>query len=241
MATCNLFRNPSLLAKMSSTLDVISGGRLEFGIGAGWFKEEAEAYGINFPKFSERVERLRESINIIKLMWTEERSTFQGKYYSIKEAINNPKPIQKPRPPIWVGGKGEKYMLPLIAEVADWTNLNWVSPKECKDKIKILEANCTLTGRKPEEINNSLQNFVIINDNQHKLDLIMEKIAKVRGLPVEEFINKSKPIYGTPERCSEIINQYIDAGISYFILIFLGAKDTSIIELFSDKIIHSFR
>ena len=100
LVTCNLFRHPSVLAKMSATVDVISGGRLQFGIGAGWYEEECLAYGIQFPKASVRIRRLRESVQIVKKMWTEEKSDFEGRYYRIKDAICEPKPVQKPHPPV---------------------------------------------------------------------------------------------------------------------------------------------
>jgi alkanesulfonate monooxygenase SsuD/methylene tetrahydromethanopterin reductase-like flavin-dependent oxidoreductase (luciferase family) len=109
---CNSYRYPSLVAKMSATLDFISRGRLELGIGAGFFKEEYIMYGIPFPKLAVRIKQLEESIQIIKKMWTEEEASFNGKYYTIKKAFNNPKPIQRPHPPIWVGCRRNKQYYP---------------------------------------------------------------------------------------------------------------------------------
>ena len=241
LATCNLFRYPSVLAKMASTFDVISGGRLEFGIGAGWFEEEFRAHGMAFPKFSERAARLREAVRLIRLMWTEERASFQGKYYSIKEAINNPKPIQKPCPPVWVGGQGEKFILPVTAEVADWTNLTWLAPEECRAKLLKLDEYCIEQGRRPEDIRRSLQNHLYIAPTEGQLEGLMERAAKSRGSSVEELVRRNRPIYGTPEGCIEQIQKYVDIGITYFVLIFPGAIDSSPLELFIDRVAPSFQ
>ena len=110
IVVCNSYRNPSLLAKMLSTLDIISNGRLELGIGAGWYEQEYLSYGYEFPSARTRIMQLDESISIIKAMWTEKYASFEGKYYKIKDAICNPKPIQKPHPLIMVGGSGEKVL-----------------------------------------------------------------------------------------------------------------------------------
>src|SRR5215203_7316174 len=122
IVTCNSYRNPALLAKMLSTLDVISNGRIELGIGAGWYQNEYYSYGYNFPSNVERIKQLDESISIIKTMWQYERASFQGNYFSINEAICSPHPIQKPHPPIIVGGTGEKYLLKIVAKQADIYN-----------------------------------------------------------------------------------------------------------------------
>jgi len=123
LVLCNSFRHPSVLAKMAATLDYISDGRLDFGIGAGWFRPEYEAYGIPFPKASLRISQLAESLEIIKRMWTAEKATYQGKYYGVKDAVCNPKPVQKPHPPVWVGVMiGKRRMFDIIARYADgWT------------------------------------------------------------------------------------------------------------------------
>ena len=122
VVTCNSYRNPALLAKMISTLDVISNGRAELGMGAGWHKEEYIQYGYDFPPALIRIGQLDESISVIKSMWTQKRATFRGKYYSVNDAICNPKPIQKPHPVIMVGGEGERYLLKVVAKHADRYN-----------------------------------------------------------------------------------------------------------------------
>jgi alkanesulfonate monooxygenase SsuD/methylene tetrahydromethanopterin reductase-like flavin-dependent oxidoreductase (luciferase family) len=119
MVSCNQHRNPALLAKTAATLDILSNGRLEFGFGAGVQEAEHTAYGFNFPKLSIRTERLGEALEVITQLWTKEKANYQGKHYELKEAICEPKPIQKPHPPIIIGGSGEKNTLKVTAKYAD--------------------------------------------------------------------------------------------------------------------------
>ena len=142
--------NPALLAKMLSTLDIISEGRIELGIGAGWHKEEYRQYGYNFPPAPIRIEQLDEAITIVKSMWTEGRATFRGKHYSINGAICNPKPVQKPHPVIMVGGEGERYLLKIAAKHADRYNHPCGTIKTLKRKISILKEYCISIGRDHE-------------------------------------------------------------------------------------------
>jgi alkanesulfonate monooxygenase SsuD/methylene tetrahydromethanopterin reductase-like flavin-dependent oxidoreductase (luciferase family) len=147
MMTGNIYRHPSILAKISATLDVLSKGRLFMGIGAGWNESESLAYGITFPSIKERFLMLEEAIQIIRKMWTEEPSTsFNGKHYQIKNAYCNPKPIQKPSPPIMIGGSGEKQTLRIVAKHADACNLLG-SVETVKRKLCILKEHCRSVGR----------------------------------------------------------------------------------------------
>lgn len=171
LMTCYLFRYPSVLAKMSATLDIISGGRLEFGIGAGWFEEECLAYGILFPNSATRIKQLKESIQIIKKMWTEKKTDFRGRYYRIKDAICEPKPLQQPFPPIWIGGKGEKLLLKVVAELADYCNFSFCTPEEFKRKINILDKYCVLNRRNKDEIKKSLYCNVLIAETENEIKI----------------------------------------------------------------------
>jgi F420-dependent oxidoreductase-like protein len=122
MVTCNSFREPGLLVKTASTIDVLSGGRTYFGIGAGWFEREAKGLGFAFPPLKERFERLEETLQIAKKMWQGETTPYNGKHYHLAEPINNPQPLSKPHPPIMIGGEGEKKTLRLVAKYADASN-----------------------------------------------------------------------------------------------------------------------
>ena len=154
MVTGNTYRNPALLAKEAVTVDHLSGGRLEFGIGAAWAEIEHEMYG--FPGLDHRVGMLSESLRIIKSLWTEERTNFDGRYYHMKDAIANPKPIQKPHPPIWIGASGETT-LRLVARHADVWNISGGDPDNVEKLIAILDEACRSVGRDPSEILRSIQ------------------------------------------------------------------------------------
>jgi len=183
LVSCNSFRYPSVLAKMGATLDVISDGRLELGLGAGWYKAEYVAYGIPFPKNSIRVEQLKEGVQIIKKMWTQERATYHGKYYSIMEAVCNPKPIQSPHPPIWIGGRSSS-VLQVAAEFADGCNFYACSPNECGESVKTLNQHCMEIGRNPDEIQKSWLGTVLIGKNKLELANKIKKF-KLRHLRKE--------------------------------------------------------
>lgn len=154
LVTGNTYRNPALLAKEAVTVDHLSGGRLEFGIGAAWAEIEHQMYGIE--GLDHRVGRLSESLRIIKSLWTQERTTFDGRYYHFKEAIANPKPVQKPYPPIWIGASGPST-LRLVARDADVWNIAGGDPERVTELSAMLEEACGAVGRDPSEIRHSLQ------------------------------------------------------------------------------------
>jgi F420-dependent oxidoreductase-like protein len=154
LVTGNTYRNPALLAKSAVTVDHISGGRLEFGIGAAWAEIEHQMYG--FEGLDHRVGRLSESLRIIKSLFTEERTNFEGRYYHFKDAFANPKPIQKPHPPFWIGASGPST-LRLVARHADVWNIAGGDPARVKELTPMLEEACGAVGRNPSEIRRSIQ------------------------------------------------------------------------------------
>jgi F420-dependent oxidoreductase-like protein len=154
LVTCNSYRYPALLAKIAATVDVISEGRLFFGIGAEWKKGEYIAYGIPFPSVKERMDRLEEAVKIIRLLWTVPMTTLEGKYYTIKNAVSAPNPMQPPMPPILIGGGGEKRTLKMVAEYADYCNLT-LGPK-LRHKLDVLRTHCKNVGRNYEDVEKSL-------------------------------------------------------------------------------------
>jgi alkanesulfonate monooxygenase SsuD/methylene tetrahydromethanopterin reductase-like flavin-dependent oxidoreductase (luciferase family) len=154
LVTGNTYRNPALLAKEAVTVDHLSNGRLEFGIGAAWAQIEHEMYG--FGGLDHRVGMLSESLRIIKSLWTEERTNFEGRYYHFKDAIANPKPIQKPYPPIWIGASGPTT-LRLVARDADVWNMAGGDPRRVNELVPLFEEACSAIGRDPSEIRRSLQ------------------------------------------------------------------------------------
>src|SRR5437667_3644369 len=144
--TCNGYRNPALLAKMASTVDVLSHGRLNFGIGAGWYEHEYRAYGYPYPDAPERLRMLREALQVILAMWTQEEATFKGTYYQVRGAINQPKGVQKPHIPILIGGGGEKVTLKLVAQYGDACNVLG-DLETIRHKLAVLKTHCETLGR----------------------------------------------------------------------------------------------
>ncbi|WP_376795499.1 LLM class F420-dependent oxidoreductase [Thermogemmatispora sp.] len=157
MVAGNTYRHPALLAKMGATLDLISRGRLDFGLGAAWFEREHRAYGLPFYSTGERIRRLGEACEVIKRLWTEPRVTFEGNYYRLYEAPCEPKPLQRPHPPFVIGGSGERLTLRVVARYASIWNYNGSDVDEFRRKQAVLDAHCAAIGRNPQEIERSIQ------------------------------------------------------------------------------------
>jgi alkanesulfonate monooxygenase SsuD/methylene tetrahydromethanopterin reductase-like flavin-dependent oxidoreductase (luciferase family) len=157
MVTGNPYRHPALLANIAASVDVISDGRLELGIGAGWNEEESTAYGIDLPPLRERFDRLDEACEVIDLLLTKETASFAGRYYQLTDARCEPKPVQRPRPAIVIGGGGEKRTLRIAARWADQWNAPGASPEVLAHKIEVLHAHCADVGRDPAAIEVSVQ------------------------------------------------------------------------------------
>jgi F420-dependent oxidoreductase-like protein len=233
LVTGAIYRHPSVLAKMAATLDVLSKGRLFMGIGAAWNQEESLAYGIPFPPNKERLLRLEEAIQIIRKMWTEEpAANFNGKYYQIRNAYCNPKPLQKPSPPIMVGGTGERQTLKIVAKYADACNL-FGSLETVKRKLSVLREHCKSVGRDYDSILKTKLGFVIIDKDRATGEKRVQQISKVMPEDqIREFV-----IYGTPEDVLKQIELLEEAGIQYFIADLEPDKEPEALETFADSII----
>ena len=157
MVTANTFRHPALLAKMVTTLDIISGGRVEVGLGAGWFEAEHRQYGLALPPIGERMRRLEESCQILEALWTEKRATFEGAYYEVRDAYHEPKPVQRPYPPLTIGTSGEQVGLRIAARHAHTWNMARATPDEFRRKSALLDGYCREIGREPRDIERSIQ------------------------------------------------------------------------------------
>ncbi len=214
MCTCNSYRNPSYLTKVASNIDVMSGGRLEYAIGAGWYDHEYKAYGYEYPSDGERLKMLEESLIIYKLMTTEEEPRFEGNYYSIDGAINQPKPIQKPYPPLWVCGGGEKVTLKLLAKYGDYGNWD-VDVEGFIHKSNVLKQHCENEGRDYSEIGRTLHTNVLIANSEDELKTKISKLATYTNIP-EDYYYK-RPLIGTKDKVFDTINQFKEAGCSYLI------------------------
>jgi len=234
LVTGIIYRYPSVLAKIASTLDVLSKGRLFMGLGAAWNEQESLAYGINFPSNQERLLRLEETIQIIRKMWTEEPcASFNGKYFQIINAYCNPKPIQKPSPPILVGGSGERKTLKIVAKYADACNL-FGSTESIKKKLDILKEHCKSVGRDFDSIlKTKLGTIVLDNNREAAKDRIEENF---RGVPEEQI--KEFVIYGTPEDILKQIEALQQVGIQYLIVNLEPSRELEALDTFANKIIN---
>jgi F420-dependent oxidoreductase-like protein len=202
------YRNPALHAKITTTLDVISGGRAIHGIGAGWNVEEATAYGYEFPSLGERFERLEDHLNIARAMFTQEPATYEGKHHSVRGAYNNPKPIRGDIP-IMIGGSGEKKTLRMVAEYADASNF-FGDVDRIKHLVGVLEGHCERLGRDPGEITKTRLGTVIVRATQEEADGLFERISTSSGMPAERLATW---IVGDPDTVAERCSELLDAGL----------------------------
>jgi len=226
----NNYRNPALLAKMSSTLQVLSGGRFILGIGAGWYQEEYKQYGYDFSSPRKRVRQLEEAIQIIKMMWTKDDVTFHGKHYRIENAYCNPKP--EPAPPIMIGGGGEKYTLKVVARYADWWNGALLNVERWTHKLNVLANHCDDAGRDFNKILKTVSWGIALADSDEEA----LKLAKH-----SQYYSKWTFIHGTPESVVSTIGELVDAGVEYFLLTFPQHHNYETQQLFADEVIPELR
>jgi len=221
----NTYRNPAILANIASTIDQVSGGRLEWGVGAGWWEMEHEEYGLPFPPVGRRIRMLGETAKILKLLWTEHRATFEGRYYHIENALNEPKPVQNPLP-LWIGGMGEKLTLRVVAESADGWNTFMMPVEAYQQKLNALAGHCRAVGRNPSDIRKSLVMQALVGDDRAALDRQAEQL-RARG---------QQGLTGTPEQVAEQIMRYVDLGVGDFILGTRPPYDFSNLQTFIERV-----
>ena len=200
------YRNPALVAKMVTTIDVLSKGRAICGIGAAWNESEHLGYGFEFPPIRERMDRLDEALTILKLMFTQQRPSFTGTHYRIDRALNNPRPLQPGGPKILVGGGGEKRTLRLVARHADMSH--WFGPlADIKRKSEILDRYCDEEGRDPATIIRTMGAPVVLVENEGQAKTVMERMPPERRVMFQPT---------TPEQAAEVLQDYIAVGIQGF-------------------------
>ena len=233
MVTCNSYRPPSLLAKMASCVDVMSHGRLILGIGAGWYQDEYEAYGYEYPETPERLRMLREALQVVKALWSEEQATFDGRYYHLRGAINEPKPVQKPHPPIWIGGGGEKVTLKLVAQYGDACNFN-ADVETVRHKLGVLRQHCETVGRDYNSVLKTIELYTILGD-KHEVDRVVADTARRTGKD-EGYIRSWHPWAGDAEHIAQVIGEYAEAGIEYFIVNVPNAFEGGVISRFAEEV-----
>jgi F420-dependent oxidoreductase-like protein len=220
------YRNPALLAKTVTTLDTISKGRAVLGLGAAWNDVEHAGYGFEFPAIGERMSRLDEALQICKLMFTEERPSFEGRYFRIEQALNFPRPIQPGGPPILIGGSGEKRTLRFVARHGDMSNW-WGSMDDLKHYSEVLDRHCEAEGRDPGTILRTIMSPVILVADQSQAEATLSRLSPERRAQVTT---------ATPAEAAEALQPYLEAGFGGFIFRNTTMMTTEAISLAADLI-----
>jgi F420-dependent oxidoreductase-like protein len=238
LVTPPFFRNPVVLAKQITTLDHISGGRAIAGLGAGWFEPEFKNNGIPFPSLGQRMQALDETAEIMKRLWTEERTSFEGKHFSVNDAMCEPKPIR--RPPILIGGGGERVLMGIAVRHADiWNNLA-VFQGQLENKIEALRRRCDELDRDFDSIEISQQCVVVIGEDEGAAASALEKAKKIYGGHMGASLEEHG-IWGSPDQVIERIEQHRALGCTMFAIEFFGRDTRPAARLFAEKVMPAFR
>ena len=256
MVGCALYRNPALLAKITSNIDVMSGGRLDWGIGAGWYEHEYRAYGYgdefwtgredrsvaeggpngSLPSARDRIRMLRETVEIVKLMWSEADATYDGEFFAVTGAQCDPKPLQQPHPPIWIGGSGEQLTLRVVARHADCSNFGG-NPAEFAHKTEVLKGHCAEIGRDYDEITKTWTPELFIREDEQ--EIVDGGTRSFFGEPYDSW--RAGNLVGTPEQVAEKIQTYIDLGCTGFVPWISDYPETETLRLFAEQVMPQFR
>jgi F420-dependent oxidoreductase-like protein len=222
------YRNPAFLAKVVTTLDIVSAGRAILGIGAAWNEDEHRGYGYEFPPVGERLSRLEEALQICRAMFREEAPSFEGRYYRIQGALNSPRPIQKNGPPILIGGGGEQRTLKLVAQYADMCNI-FGDPATVRHKLDVLARHCEALGRDPGTIVKTRLGSLIIRKTDAEAQKLLEQLLDRPGINKE--LVRAGFIAGGPDRVLEETQKLLDAGLDGLIFNMPHLEDPEAIEL----------
>ncbi len=238
LVTGNTYRNPALLAKMTTTVDHVSNGRVILGIGAGWFEPEHRAYGFEFGTARERAERLEEALQVITLLWTADRPSFEGRYYRLDDAPFEPKPVQRPHPPIVIGGQGKKWIMPLVGRHADgWNAVTGVTPDGIRERIGIIQTACTEAGRSPCPSYVSVLLPVVRITRIPLAGPIIRFVARF----VVDADQAEALLAGPPAAVAREVRRYVDAGASEIIFSILPPFDAGTLERLAREVLPAVR
>ena len=229
MVTCNGYRNPALLAKMASTVDVLSRGRLNFGIGAGWYEHEYRAYGYAYPDAPDRLRRLREAVQVILAMWTQEEAAFEGDYYQVRGAINWPKGVQQPHIPLLIGGGGERVTLKLVAQYGDACNVTG-DLETIKHKFAVLKQHCETVGRDYASIRRTITCMCAIAETD------AQARAKIPAALLDRPVARGALI-GSPDTIRARLEELEAGGVQEVILGFPDVLQLDTLRLFAKEFI----
>jgi F420-dependent oxidoreductase-like protein len=237
LVTGNTYRHPAILAKIVTTLDVISGGRLEFGIGAGWYEPEHAMFGLRFGSARERCERLDEALTVMRALWHEQQATFAGTHYQLNGAISEPKPAQQPHPPITIAGAGEKRLLPIVAKHANaWSSFG--SPEVYQRKIKILRGYCDTAQRDCDAIEKAILVPTAITDDLATAAPLIQGYAMYQGLSEAEA--RRWMLLGSADDVCRQIDAFIAVGVTHFVVT-LSPYNFDVFERFASDVMPRYR
>lgn len=238
LVTCMSYRNPAVLAKIAATVDLISGGRLEFGVGAGWKDVEHDAYGILFPSPGERVDRFLEGIQIIRGLWTQPETTFDGRFYSVRDAASAPKPVQRPHPPILIGGSKPR-MLRAMARFADSVNMGGANdPAGYAETLGRLQIACEREGTDFDRLRKThMQTFVVASTDRDVEELV-ERVARADGMSPDEYRQKrARAFIGTASGAVDLVRQYAELGVTQIMTVFPFGEEQRSMDVFAESVI----
>jgi F420-dependent oxidoreductase-like protein len=240
MVSCTSYRPPTLTAKITASLDVISGGRLDWGVGAGWYDHEYKAYGYEFPEPKVRIGMLREAVEIVTAMWRDADTHYDGRYYTVAGAQCDPKPLQQPRPPVWIGGGGEQLTLRVVARLADKANFGG-KLHEWAHKRDVLHAHCHEVGRDPEEIELTWSPEVCIRESEAELRAV--DAARRESAPWREPFDSWAlgNLVGTPEQVCERIREYRAMGCTYVVPWCADYPEDTTLRMLAEQVMPEFR
>lgn len=227
------YRNPAVLAKIAATIDHVSGGRMDLGVGAAWYEDEHYQYGVEFPPVGVRMDMLGEACRILRALWTQERATVEGKHFQVRDAFCEPKPLQSPMP-LWVGGSGERRTLRIVAEHADGWNTFLGDPAEYRHKLAVLDRHCADVGRNPEHIRKQVVFRAILAPREAEAQERLRDAASRSGAEPAAFAQGM--LVGTPEQCAERLRAHRELGVRDFLLLARPPADRLTIELFAREL-----
>jgi F420-dependent oxidoreductase-like protein len=235
MVGCASYRNPGLLAKVAANVDVISGGRLDWGIGAGWYEQEYRAYGYDFPPARDRIAMLRETVEIVRSLWTEPDTSYSGKHFTLSGAQCDPKPLQDPHPPILIGGGGEQLTLRVVARLADRSNFGG-KPEEFAHKCEVLKRHCDAVGRDYDEIEKTWSPEIHVRETEAELRAVG---GSTFGEPFDSW--QAGNLVGTPQQVIDKVGAYREMGVSSIIAWNRDYPSTDTLTLVGEQVIPAFR
>ena len=225
------YRHPAVVANIAATIDHISGGRLELGMGAAWYEIEHQQYGIPFPRIGVRMDMLDEACRIMRSLWTQETTTFEGRHFQLKNARLEPKPLQE-HLPLVIGGAGERRTLRIVAEHGDIWNTFYGDVDEYRHKLDVLAGHCADVGRDPADVRKSLTFRAVLDADE---GAAREQAAALHGDPLPERLQRMM-VVGTPEQCVERLRPYADLGVGDFLLGAMTPIDQQTIELVAESV-----